>query len=84
MNRVSIGSGIGLSPVRRQTITWTNAGLLSIGPLETNSSEIWIETENFSVNENAFENVICEMGGIFFRGTWVNGCLSCDGVNTSS
>ena len=29
----SIGSGYGLSPVRRQAITWTNAELLSIGPL---------------------------------------------------
>ena len=33
VNWVSIGSGNGLSPVRRQTITWTNAGLLSIGLL---------------------------------------------------
>ena len=27
-NYVNIGSGNGLSPVRRQTIIWTNAGLL--------------------------------------------------------
>ena len=32
----------GLSPVRRQAITWTNAGLLSIGLLGTSFSEIWI------------------------------------------
>ena len=30
----SIGSGNGLSPVRHQTITWTNVDLLSIGHLE--------------------------------------------------
>ena len=39
---VSIGSGNGLSLLRRQAITWTNAGLLSIGPLGINFSEIWI------------------------------------------
>ena len=33
MNKVSIGSGNGLSPVRRQAITQTNADILSIGPL---------------------------------------------------
>ena len=48
MNWVSIGSGNGLLPVRRQAITWTNAGLLSIGPLETNFSEIRIEIQIFS------------------------------------
>ena len=34
----------GLAPVRRQAITWTNAGLLSIRPLGTNFSEIRIKT----------------------------------------
>ena len=48
MNRVSIGSDNGLSPIRRQAITWTNAGLLSIEPLGTNFSEIWIEILAFS------------------------------------
>ena len=48
---VSIGSGnqvMGLLLVRRQAITWTNADLLSIGPLGTNFSEILIEIQNFS------------------------------------
>ena len=45
---VNIGSGNGLSPVRRQAITWTNADSLSIGPLETNFSQIPIEIQNFS------------------------------------
>ena len=40
VNLICIGSGNGLTPVRRQAITWTNAGLLSIEPLETNVSEI--------------------------------------------
>ena len=34
-----IGSDNGLSPVRRQAIIWTNAGLLLIGPLGRNFSE---------------------------------------------
>ena len=40
VNWVSIGSGNGLSPVRRQAITGTNADILSIGLLETNFNEI--------------------------------------------
>ena len=48
INRVIIGSGNGLSPGRRQAITWTNAGLLSIRPLGTNFSEIQIKVHNFS------------------------------------
>ena len=38
----------GLSPGRRQAIIWTNAGLLSIGPLGTEFSEISIEIYTFS------------------------------------
>ena len=43
-----IGSDNGLSPDRRQAIIWTNAGLLLIGPLGTNLSEILIEILSFS------------------------------------
>ena len=38
-----IGSNNGLSPGRRQALIWTNAGILLIGPLGTNFSEILIE-----------------------------------------
>ena len=38
VNRVRIGSDNGLSPIRRQTIIKTNAGLLSIESLKTNFS----------------------------------------------
>ena len=41
------GSDNGLSPDRRQAIIWTNAGLLLIGPLGTNFSEILIEILTF-------------------------------------
>ena len=37
------GSDHGLSPGRRQAIIWTNAGILLIGPLGINFSEILIE-----------------------------------------
>ena len=43
MDRVSIGSGNGLSPVRNHAITWTNVNLLSIWPLGTNFGEIPIK-----------------------------------------
>ena len=43
-----IGSDNGLPPDRRQAIIWTNAGMLSIGPLGTNLSEILIEIHAFS------------------------------------
>ena len=48
MTWVSTGSGNGLSPVRHQAIPWTNAGLLSIGLLEGNFSEIRIVILLFS------------------------------------
>ena len=43
-----IGSDNGLSPGRRQAIIWTNAGILLIGPLGTNFSEISIGIQTFS------------------------------------
>ena len=46
--RIINGSDNGLSPGRRQAIIWTNAGILLIGPLGTNFSEIWIKIDIFS------------------------------------
>ena len=43
-----IGSDNSLSPERRQAIIWINAGILLIGPLGTNFSEILIEIQAFS------------------------------------
>ena len=43
-----IGSDNGLSPERRQANIWTNAGILLIGTLGTNSSEILSEIHIFS------------------------------------
>ena len=42
------GSDNGLSPGRRQAIIRTNAGILLIGPLATNFSDILIEVLTFS------------------------------------
>ena len=47
----SIVSDNGLSPGRRQAIIWTNAGILLIGPLGTNFSEILIEIHTFSIKK---------------------------------
>ena len=54
-NPTIIGSDNGLSPSQRQAIIWTNAGILLIGPLETNFSEIWIEIRTFSFKEMHFK-----------------------------
>ena len=58
-----IGSDNGLSPDRRQSIIWTNAAILFIGPLGTNFSEILI----ILIQEDAFESVVCETAAILFR-----------------
>ena len=41
----------GLSPERHQAIIWTNAGILLIGPLGTNVSEILIAIQTFSLKK---------------------------------
>ena len=50
-NQTIIGSDNGLSPGRHQAIIWTNAGILSIGPLGTNLSEILAEIIAFSLRK---------------------------------
>ena len=54
-----IGSDKGLSPGRRQAIIWTNAGILLIGPLGTNFSEILIEIQTFS-----FKKICLKMSSV--------------------
>ena len=44
----NLGSDNGLLPHRRQAIIWTNAGILLLGPLGTNSSDILIGIQSFS------------------------------------
>ena len=50
-NLTIIGSDNGLSPDRRQAITWTNVGILLIWPLGTNVSEMLIEIHTFSIKK---------------------------------
>ena len=56
------GSDNGLSPGRRQAIIWTIAGILWIGPLGTNFSEILIRIETFS-----FERMHLKMSSAKWR-----------------
>ena len=62
MNQASIGLGNGLSPVRRQPIIWTNAGLMSIGPLG-----IKIQNFSFTIHKIASENIVCETAVRYHR-----------------
>ena len=66
-NLTIIGSDNGLSPGRRQAITWTNVGILLIGPLGTNFSEMLIEIHTFS-----FKKIHLKMSS----GKWRPFCLS--------
>ena len=52
---IIIGSDNGLSPERRQAIIWPNAGILLIGPLGTNFSEILIEIQTFSLKKTRWK-----------------------------
>ena len=61
MNWIISGSGNGLSPVRRQAITWSNDGLLWIGLLETSFSEPWIGILSFSSKKVHFKISKCSL-----------------------
>ena len=63
----NIGSGNRLLPGRRQPIIWTNAGILLIGPLGTNFSEILIEVYTFS-----FKKMHWKMAAILSQPQCVN------------
>ena len=66
VNHTTIGSDNGLSPERHQAIIWTSAGILLIGPLGTNFSEILIEIYTFS-----FKKIHLKM----LYGKWQQFCL---------
>ena len=71
----TIGLDNGLSPERRQTIITTNDGILSIGPLETNFSEIVIKIYTFS-----FTKMHLKM----WSGSWRPFCLRLNVVCATS
>ena len=62
------GSDNGLSPGRRQAIIQSNAGILLIGQLGTNFSEILIGIQTFSFKKS----VVCELASILSRPQCVN------------
>ena len=66
-NLTIIGSGNGLSPGRRQAITWINAGLLLIGPLRTNFNEILFGIQTFS-----FKKMHLKMSSGKWRPSWLS------------
>ena len=74
---VSIGSGNGLSPVRRRAITWNNAGLLSIELLGTNFSEFRIRILSFSFKKMHLKLSSAKVAAILIRGRWVNISARC-------
>ena len=59
-------------PGRRQAIIRTSAGILLIGPLGTDFSEIINQNSNIFTQENAFENVVWKMAAILSRSQCVN------------
>ena len=65
-NLTIIGSDNGLSPGRRQAITWTNVGILLIGPLGTNFSEMLIK-----IHTSSFKKIHLKMSS----GKWRPFCL---------
>ena len=68
-----IGSDNGLSPGRREAIIWTIVGILFIGPLGTNFSEILIEINVFS-----FMKMRLKMSS----GKWRPSCLGLNVLKT--
>ena len=62
-----IGSDNGLAPTRRQAIIWTNVGILSIGRLGINFSEILLKIHTFS-----FKKVHLKMSAILPQPHCVN------------
>ena len=70
--RSIIGSDKGLSPVRCQTIIWSNAGILSIETPGANFSEILSNFFYIFIQENAFENVVWKIAAILSCSQCVN------------
>ena len=64
---IIIGSGSGLSPVRHQAITWTNADLLLIGLLGTSFSEISIGILSFSFKKMHLKMLCAKTAAILSR-----------------
>ena len=69
-----VGSDNGLSPGWRQAIIWINDGILLIRPLglQWNLKQNW----HIFIQENAFENIVCEIAAILSRSQCVKRILT--------
>ena len=56
-----------VTPDRRQAMIWTNAGILIIRTLGIHFSENLYQNSYIFIQENAFENVVCEIAPILSR-----------------
>ena len=68
MNWVNSGSDNGLSPIRRQAISWINNQYWIIVNWTLRNKLRWNIDAKLSIHKNVFENVVCEMAAILFRG----------------
>ena len=81
-NLTITGSDNGLSPGRRQAITWTNVGILLIGPLGTNFSGILIGIQTFSFKKlhlktsSAKWRLFCLGLNELIMDSWLGNCTS--------
>ena len=73
VNRVSSGSDNGFAPIRRQAIIGTNAGIWNIVNWTLRNKVQWNLNRNscIFIQENVYENIVCEMAAILSRGRWV-------------
>ena len=78
-----IGSYIGLLLIRRQTIFWTSDGLLRIGPLGTNFSEIVTKIQNSSFTKCIWKYRL-RKGDLFVQGRCVNNGIDMNTLVTSA
>ena len=72
VNYAIIGSDNSLSPIRCQAIIWTNAGIVSIGSLGTNFSEIWMAINIFSFTKMHLKMPSAKVAAILSRCQWAN------------
>ena len=71
VNRVSIGSDNGLSPIQHQAIILTNWVIVN-WTLRNKLQQNFNQNTKLFILENASENIVCEMAAISSRGRWVN------------
>ena len=70
INYAIIGSDNGLSPVWRHAVIWTNDGLLLIGHLGTNFSEMLIKLQQFSFMKMHLKCRLQNVGHFIYASMW--------------